>query len=404
MNILVINCGSSSIKYKLYNMGRSAEVATGLIERIGEAESQTTHSVNGHKVERKDRISDYEHGVRQIMTQLTTVGEPPPLNSPQEIEGVGHRVVHGGEDFYDSAVVDDDVLASIEKCCELAPLHNPANLAGIRAAMKILPDKPQVAVFDTAYFQTMPPASYLYAIPYEWYEKKRIRRYGFHGTSHRYVAGRAAELLHNDKPNLITLHLGNGCSMACIRGGKAVDQTMGLTPLEGLVMGTRSGDFDPAIIFHLTREGMSLDEVRNALEKKSGLLGLSGVSRDLRDVEEAAKNGNKRAALAIDVFAHRAKKYVGAFLAELGHCHGIVFTGGIGENSIPMRARILSDLAPLGIELDDARNGQRSREPFAVTTDDSVTSAWVIPTNEELMIARDAMRLISSRSVPAGCR
>ncbi len=397
MNILVINCGSSSIKYKLYDMAAGSEVATGLIERIGEGESLTTHSVRGSKSEHPERIADYDQGIRKIMTLLTTAGTPPPLADPQSIDGVGHRVVHGGEDFYESVIVNGDVLASIERCCELAPLHNPANLGGIQATMRILPGKPQVAVFDTAFFQTMPPASYLYAVPYEWYETRRIRRYGFHGTSHRYVAMRAAELLDKPHPNLITMHLGNGCSASCIREGKAVDQSMGLTPLEGLVMGTRSGDFDPAIIFHLAREGMKLDDIRNALEKKSGLLGLSGVSRDLRDVREASRNGNRRAALAIDVFAHRARKCIGAFLAELGACDAIVFTGGIGENAVFMREKILSGLAPLGIELDAARNDRRSGEPFVITRDGSRTSVWVIPTNEELMIARDTVQLIGHR-------
>ncbi len=397
MNVLVINCGSSSIKYKLYDMAAGQEVATGLIERIGEAESQTTHIVRGSKSERSDRIADYDQGVKQIMTLLTTVGTPPPLKDPQDIDGVGHRVVHGGEDFYESVVVNGDVLASIERCCELAPLHNPANLGGIQATMRILPGKPQVAVFDTAFFQTMPPASYLYAVPYEWYETRRIRRYGFHGTSHRYVAMRAAELLDKPQPNLITMHLGNGCSASCIRAGKAVDQSMGLTPLEGLVMGTRSGDFDPAIIFHLTREGMKLDDIRNALEKKSGLLGVSGVSRDLRDVNEAAGNGSRRAALAIDVFAHRARKYIGAFMAELGACDAIIFTGGIGENAVFMREKILSGLAPLGIELDPTRNDRRPNEPFLITRDGCRTAVWVIPTNEELMIARDTAQLIGRR-------
>ncbi len=394
MKILVINCGSSSIKYKLYDMARSEEMASGLIERIGESHSQTTHHVNGRKVERNDRIADYDQGVQQIMVLLTTVGDPAPLSDPREIDGIGHRVVHGAESFYESVIIDAAVMATIEACCELAPLHNPANLGGIKAVENILPGKPQAAVFDTAFFQTMPPSAFHYAVPYDWYEKKRIRRYGFHGTSHRYVAMRAAELLGEDKPNLITLHLGNGCSMTCIREGKAIDQTMGLTPLEGLVMGTRSGDFDPAIIFHMTREGMSLDEVRTALEKKSGLLGLSGVSRDMRDVHEAAEQGNPRAALAIDVFAHRAKKYLGAFLAELGRCDAVVFTGGIGENATFMRAKILDGLTPLGIELDAGRNEHRDTKPFAVSTSGSRTAVWVIPTNEELMIARDTAALI----------
>ncbi len=400
MNILVINCGSSSIKYKLYDMrtsGKGTQRAAGLIERIGEGNSQTTHQVNDETVKRSVPINDYEQGVAQIMELLTTCGSPPPLRDPQDIDGVGHRVVHGAEDFSESVIVNDDLLKVVEHCCELAPLHNPANLAGLRAAMKTLPGKPQVAVFDTAFFQTMPKSAYLYALPYEWYTEQRIRRYGFHGTSHRYVSMRAAELLNKPKPNLITLHLGNGCSMTCIRAGQAIDQSMGLTPLEGLVMGTRSGTFDPAIVFHLVRGGMSLDEIRDAVEKKAGLLGLSGVSRDLRDVYQAAQAGNERAALAIDVFAHRAKQYLGGFLAHLGTCDAVVFTGGIGENAIFMREKILSGLAPLGIELDPERNNRRAPEPFCITKADSRTSAWVIPTDEELMIARDTMELISFR-------
>ena len=395
MNILVINCGSSSIKYKLYDLAGPTELAGGLIERIGEGESHTTHRFNGQTVERSDPINDYEAGVTRIIDLLTGCGTPPPLKDSGDIDGVGHRVVHGGEDFAESVIVDGQVLAAIEDCVPLAPLHNPANLAGLRATMKILPGKPQAAVFDTAFFQTMPPAAYHYAVPYEWYTRRRIRRYGFHGTSHRYVAERAAELLGKPQPNLITLHLGNGCSMSCIKSGLAVDQTMGLTPLEGLVMGTRSGDIDPAIIFHLVREGITLDQVRTHLEKQSGLLGLSGVSRDLRDVRRAAEQGNRRAALAIEVFAHRARKYVGAFLAELGTCDALVFTGGIGENAAFMRAKVLGGLGPLGIELDAHRNNRRSDQPFCITAEGSRTSAWVIPTDEELMIALDTLRLIA---------
>ncbi|MFH0982243.1 MAG: acetate kinase [Planctomycetota bacterium] len=395
MKILVINCGSSSIKYKLYDMTTQGERASGLIERMGEAQSTIIHQCNGQETRLAEPIPHAERGVARLVELLTTVGHPPPLSSPTEVAGVGHRVVHGGEAFSESVVVDDRVLATIAECVALAPLHNPANLAGLQAAMKILPGKPQVGVFDTAFFQTMPPAAYLYALPYEWYEKYRIRRYGFHGTSHRYVAMRAAELLGEPRPNLITLHLGNGCSMSCIREGKAVDQSMGLTPLEGLVMGTRSGDFDPAVIFHLLRLGLSVEEIRNSLEKKSGLLGVSGVARDLRDVHQAAQAGNTRAALALDVFAHRARKYVGAFLAELGHCHALVFTGGIGENAVFMREKILSGLAALGIELDAKRNDQHGKEPFRISTEAGRTAVWVIPTNEELMIARDTARLIA---------
>ena len=395
MKILVINCGSSSIKYKLYDMAGPTEQATGLIERIGEAKSTIIHQTNGQEVRLTEPIPHAEKGVARLVELLTTIGTPPPLTSPQEVSGVGHRVVHGGEAFSESVVVDGQVLKTIEDCVAIAPLHNPANLAGLQATMKILAGKPQVAVFDTAYFQTMPPAAYMYALPHEWYEKYRVRRYGFHGTSHRYVAMRAAELLGKPHPDLITLHLGNGCSMSCIRAGKAVDQTMGLTPLEGLVMGTRSGDFDPAIIFHMLRQGLSIDDVRNSLEKKSGLQGLSGVARDLRDVHEAAQKGNARAALAIDVFAHRARKYVGAYLAELGRCDAVVFTGGIGENAVFMREKIAGGLTGLGIDLDGKLNDQRSKEPFRISTKTSPTAIWVIPTNEELMIARDTARLIS---------
>lgn len=394
MRILVINSGSSSIKYKLYDMHRRAELAAGLLERIGETEGTVTHCVPGETFEEYRPLPDYDAGLRRILELLTTAGSSPPLAHAAQIEAVGHRVVHGGEDFASSVVVDDRVLAVIEQCTPLAPLHNPANLAGLRATMEALPDRPQVAVFDTAFFQTMPPASYLYALPYEWYGKHRIRRYGFHGTSHRFVSARAAELLGDPRPNLISLHLGNGCSATCIREGVAIDQSMGLTPLEGLVMGTRSGDVDPAIVFHLVREGMALDEVRTALEKRSGLLGISGVSRDLRDVEKAASQGDERARLALEVFAHRARKYVGAFLAELGTLDALILTGGIGENADTMRQRILQGLAPLGIVLDPERNTGPKRVAERISTASSPTAIWVIPTDEELMIAEDTMALV----------
>ncbi|MBN1342001.1 MAG: acetate kinase [Phycisphaerae bacterium] len=401
MYVLVINCGSSSIKYKLYDAQTQLDRAQGLIERIGEPQARLVYRPNGHQIELSEKITDYEQGVRRIIELLTTEGDPPPLASVEDLVGLGHRVVHGGEAFRESVIVDADVLAAVENCCELAPLHNPANLAGIKAAQKIVPNRPHVGVFDTAFFQTMPPHAYTYAVPYEWYEQRRIRRYGFHGTSHRYVAAEAARLLGKPKPNLITLHLGNGCSMSCIQEGRAIDQTMGLTPLEGLVMGTRSGDIDPAIIFHMIQLGEDVAKIRATLEKKSGLLGVSGVSRDLRDIREAAEKGDQRAQLAIDVFAHRAKKYLGAFLAELGDCHAIVFTGGIGENAHWMRAKILAGLAPLGIEIDRHANEARRvgpEGPLRITTETSRTSAWVIPTDEELMIAQDTIRLVKPRA------
>ena len=396
MNVLVINSGSSSIKYRLYDMVTEAERVWGIIERLGESESTIIHRVGGDEVRLTEPVPDAEKGVGRLVELLMTVGEPPPLTGLDQVSGVGHRVVHGGEAFSESVVVDGGVLDTIDKCASLAPLHNPPNLAGLRAAMKLMPKMPHVAVFDTAFFQTMPPVAYHYALPYEWYEKYGVRRYGFHGTSHRYVAGRAAELIGKPEPNLITIHLGNGCSMSCIRGGKAIDQTMGLTPLEGLVMGTRSGDFDPAIIFHLLRQGMEVDQVHTGVEKKSGLLGVSGVASDLRDVHQASEAGNRRARLAIDIFAHRVRKYIGAFLAELGTCDAVVFTGGIGENATFMREKILSGLAPLGIEADATANAHRAPDPFRISTDASETAIWVIPTNEELMIARDTARLVST--------
>lgn len=404
MKILVINCGSSSMKYKLYDMTDETELAAGLIERMNQPQATIIHMVYGQETRYTECVPDAKRGVQRLVELLTTVGVPAPLRSPEDIVAVGHRVVHGGEAFKESAVVDEKVLATIQECAALAPLHNPSNLAGIQAAIEILPGKPQVAVFDTAFFQTMPPSSYHYALCYDWYERFRIRRYGFHGSSHRYVAMMATKLLGKARPNLITLHLGNGCSMACIKNGEAVDQTMGLTPLEGLVMGTRSGDFDPGIIFHLIRQGMSLDDIRAGCEKKSGLLGVSGVSADLRDVHEAEKAGNARAALAIQIFVHRTKKYIGAFLAELGTCDAVIFAGGIGENATFMRERILSGLAPLGIELDPTLNNHRSREAFPISTASSRTAIWVVPTNEELMIARDARQLISQTTKPSETR
>ncbi len=392
--VLVINSGSSSIKYRLIDMMDEKELASGLIERIGQPPAVIKHKTANWKHEGNEDIHDYDTGIGRIV-QLLADPHAPVLKGASELLGVGHRVVHGGEAFQDSTLVDDGVLKAIEETIPLAPLHNPANLAGVKAAQRAFPAIPQVAVFDTAFFQTIPPQAYVYAVPYEWYENWRIRRYGFHGTSHRYVSGRASQILAKPQANLITLHLGNGCSMACVKNGKAIDTTMGLTPLEGLVMGSRSGDIDPAIIFHLVERGLlSFQQVRDSLEKKSGLVGVSGVSRDLRDVTSAAAAGNERAALAIKVFAHRARKYVGAFLAELGRCDGIVFTGGVGENDAAMRQLILEGLEPLGISLDLATNRTVHGE-MRISSNDSKVTVLVVPTNEELMIARDAMRLIN---------
>lgn len=398
--VLVINCGSSSIKYRLFDMAEEKELASGLMERIGQPPAVVKHKTATWKHEGNEDIHDYDTGIRRIV-QLLADPHSPVLTGASELLGVGHRVVHGGEAFTDSMIVDEGVLKAIEETIPLAPLHNPANLAGIQAAQRAFDGIPQVTVFDTAFFQTLPKQAYLYAVPYEWYESWRIRRYGFHGTSHRYVSGRGAQILARPQPNLITLHLGNGCSMACIKGGKAIDTTMGLTPLEGLVMGSRSGDIDPAIIFHLVeRKLLTFQQVRDSLEKKSGLIGISGVSRDMRDVEAAAAQGNERAQMAFKVFAHRARKYVGGFLAELGRCDGIIFTGGIGENDASMRQAILENLEPLGVSLDLTAN-RSARGESCISTADSKVRVLVVPTNEELMIARDTSRLVNQPvSVP----
>lgn len=404
VKVLVINCGSSSIKYRLFDMRTENELAQGLIDRIGEPMSEVRHKAGGAETRVSEQIADYEAGVKMVLRMLTQAGDRPVIESIEEIDGIGHRVVHGGDAFYDSVVVDAKVIDAIRNFCQLAPLHNPANLAGIEACRHLLPDEPNVAVFDTAFFQTMPAPAYIYAVPYEWYETKRVRRYGFHGTSHKYVSLQAAELLHKPEPNLVTLHLGNGCSGTCIRAGKAIDQTMGLTPLEGLVMGTRCGDIDPAIIFHMARNGTTLDQVHKSLEKGGGLQGISGLSRDMRDLWNAAQQGNQRAALAIDVFAHRVRKYLGAFMFELGHTDAVVFTGGIGENAAFMRAKVLDGAAPLGLELDSKRNEQRAKGAMRISTDSSKVQAWVIPTNEELMIARDTWRLIKPQLSTHVCK
>lgn len=398
MKILVINCGSSSIKYRLFDMRDESELARGVIGRIGESVSEINHLCGKEEVRRSESIEDYEAGVRCLLRLLMEVGNPPALRRVGEVDGVGHRVVHGGERFSDSVLIDEAVMGGIRDYFELAPLHNPPNLAGVEAAMHLLPDRPHVAVFDTAFFQTVPPQAYVYALPYEWYADRRIRRYGFHGTSHRYVSLVAAERLGKSEPNLVTLHLGSGCSAACIRRGKAIDHSMGMTPLAGLIMGTRSGDVDPAVIFHLCRQGMSIDEINDALINRSGLLGISGVSRDLRDVQEAQEAGNQRARLAIDAFVHRVRRYLGAFLTELGHCDAVVFTGGIGEKAGAIRARVLDGLDRLGLVFDPQRNEQLSDGPFRISTDGSRTQVWVIPTNEELMIARDVWRLTRKKA------
>ena len=400
MQILVLNCGSSSVKYQLIDMAREEPVAGGAVERIGEAEPILAHrwadGTSSSPVDARDH-DDALKRVRDVILDPTRGG----VEDESAIGAVGHRVVHGGEHFMKSVTIDDEVEKIIEHYSALAPLHNPPNLDGIRAGRRFFPDVPHVAVFDTAFHQTMPAHSYLYALPYELYEKDHIRRYGFHGTSHRYVAERAAELLGKTNEGFtgVTCHLGNGCSMAAVDAGQSVDTTMGLTPLEGLVMGTRSGDLDPAIPFHLIKsKGMSVEDVDQLLNRKSGLLGVSGVSNDLREVQQAAKDGNDRAETALDIFAYRIRKYIGAYLAVLGRADAIVFTGGIGENADTMRARILTGLDGLGMVLDTQRNSDCVGQEGPICTDDSPIKLLVIPTKEELLIARATQKVVQDQT------
>jgi len=401
--VLVLNCGSSSIKYQLYAMPEGTVLARGLVEKIGETAGAYKHSDGGGERSGKQPVADHRAGLDIIVKLLTTAQAPgrPAVRDVSEIAAIGHRVVHAGEKFTGSVLLTPEVEKALQDCCDLAPLHNPPNLAGIRAAKELCPHVPQVGCFDTAFHATLPETAYLYPLPYELYEKYRIRRYGFHGTSHRYVARRAAELLgkHKYAVNLITCHLGNGCSMAAIKEGRSVDTTMGLTPLEGLVMGTRCGDIDPAIIFYLAGkpEYKNLDAINALLNRKSGLLGLSGVSNDVRTLLQAEKDGSRRAALALDIFAYRIRRYIGAYAAILPPLDAVVFTGGIGENAANVRARVLAGMdANLGIKLDAVRNAAvfSAGTPEAdIAAPDSRSRVLVIPTNEEKAIAVDTYQI-----------
>lgn len=397
LNILVVNCGSSTVKYQLFRMedeDRYEVMAKGIVERIGISGSRLEHHSGSRDFVDERPIANHRVALELVITALTS-GEACVLSSVREIDAVGHRVVHGGEKFTGSALITEEVLAAIRACADLAPLHNPPNILGIEACQELMPGVPQVAVFDTAFHGTLPEYAYIYAIPYEYYEKYRIRRYGFHGTSHRYVAERAAKMMGRDlaELRLITCHMGSGVSFAAIRYGKSIDTSMGFTPLEGLVMGTRCGDIDPAIVFFLMeKEGLSAKQVEEILNKKSGVLGISGISSDTRDIEDAALH-NHRARLTLEIIAYRAKKYIGAYYAILGGLDGLVFTAGIGENSPYIRKSICSGLEHLGIFIDDERNTVRRKEAF-ISRDDSPVKVMVIPTNEELMIARDTWRIV----------
>ncbi len=395
MKILVINCGSSSLKYQLIDSEAEDVLAVGLCERIG-IDGRLVHTPNGgEKRVFETPLPDHEAAVQAVLSALTN-GEYGVIDSLSQIDAVGHRVVHGGERFTSSVVIDDAVIAAIRECNDLAPLHNPANLIGIDACRKLMPGVLMAAVFDTAFHQTMPKKAYTYALPYEYYDKYKLRRYGFHGTSHRYVSERAAAIagLNYKDSRIIVCHLGNGASVCAVLNGNSVDTSMGLTPLEGLVMGTRSGDIDPAILeFIAKKEGKTLEEIMNLLNKKSGVYGLSGVSSDFRDLEAAAGEGNVRAKEATEVFVYRVAKYIGAYAAVMNGVDAIAFTAGLGENDKKIRAQICSYLGYLGVELDGSRNDVRAKETL-ICTDTSKVKVLVVPTNEELAIARDTAALV----------
>ncbi|WP_167630028.1 acetate kinase [Listeria valentina] len=394
---IAINAGSSSLKFQLYDMPSEEVITKGIVERIGLKDSIFTITVDGEKITETTDIPDHEVAVNMLLDKLISHNI---IQSYDEITGVGHRVVHGGEKFPESVYINDQVIQDIEALSELAPLHNPANATGIKAFKKILPDIVSVAVFDTAFHQTMPPSSYLYSLPYSYYEDYGIRKYGFHGTSHKYVSERAAELLGRpvEELRLITCHLGNGASIAAIQNGKSTDTSMGFTPLAGVSMGTRSGNIDPALIpFIMEKTGKTAEQVLDVLNKESGMLGVSGISSDLRDLEEAASKGNERADLALEVFVDRIHKYIGSYAARMNGVDAVVFTAGIGENSSFIREKVLHGLEFMGVYWDPALNQVHGEEAF-LNYPHSPVKVIVIPTNEELMIARDVERIKKERS------
>ena len=403
MKILVINTGSSSIKYELFDVENRKVLAGGMAEKIGEESGILTHEKmlsNGERAERvyEGVIADHREGLNRIVDLLVDP-EHGVIRDKSEISAVGHRVVHGGESFHEPTIIDEEVIAAIKENIPLAPLHNPPNLVGIEVALSIFPDSPQVAVFDTAFHQTIPMQSYLYAIPYELYEKHKVRKYGFHGTSHAYVAEKAAEYLGKplEESNLITIHLGNGASMAAVKNGQSIDTTMGMTPLSGLVMGTRSGDVDPALPFFLADHlGMTLKDIDRLLNRESGLKGICGTN-DMREVIEKKESGDERAKIALEMYAYRIKKYIGAYFAILERLDGLVFTAGIGENSPYVRELCCRGLHNLGIEIDLARNGDKGNGIREVNTSSSPVKILVVPTDEELKIAQETRRVIESQ-------
>lgn len=401
MNILVINAGSSSLKYQLIIADNGNVLAKGLCERIGIEGSRIKHSPNGNEpIINECPMNTHADAIKLVIDALINP-EYGVISSMDEIGAVGHRVVHGGEHFKRSVIIDENVKCAIQDCFELAPLHNPPNLTGIEACEHVMPSVVQVAVFDTAFHQTMPQEAFMYAIPYEYYEKYKIRKYGFHGTSHKYVSQRAAALLGRpiEELKLVTLHLGNGSSITAVNGGISVDTSMGFTPLAGLPMGTRSGDIDPAIVlFLMEKENLSIEQINAVLNKQSGVCGVSGVSSDFRDLEEAAKAGNKRAILAENLFMYNVRKYIGTYSAIMGGLDAIVFTAGIGENNSVMRQKIVSGLNYKGIEIDTEKNKTRGVE-IDISTENAAVRTLVIPTNEELMIAKETLEIIKEAQI-----
>lgn len=400
MNILVLNCGSSSLKYQLIDSETEKPLAKGLCERIGIEGSKLTHKPSGKDdVIFTDPMKDHTDAVQMVLDALLDQ-EHGVVRSVKEIGAVGHRVVHGGEYFANSVVITKEVKSAIQRCCELAPLHNPANLVGIDACEKLMPGTPQVAVFDTAFHQTMPERAYLYALPYQFYDKYKIRKYGFHGTSHRFVSEEAAKMMNRplEASKIITCHLGNGGSICAVRNGKSIDTSMGFTPLEGLAMGTRAGDVDAAVItFLMEKESLTPGQMNNILNKESGVLGISGVSSDFRDIEDAASNdGNSRAGAALDIFAYRVAKYIGEYAAAMNGVDAIVFTAGLGENSGSIRRIVCDYLQFLGVHIDSYNNDQRGKA-IEISAPDSRIRVFVIPTNEELVIARDTSLLVDHK-------
>ena len=395
MKVLVVNCGSSSLKYQLFEMDDESVLAKGLVERIGLEGSVLTHEPTGKdKVKINADIKNHTIAISLVLEALVDANHGV-ISSMTEIDAVGHRVVHGGEMFSESVLITPEVIKAIEDCIEMAPLHNPPNIAGINACTALMPGVPQVVVFDTAFHQTMPKKAYMYALPYEAYAKYGIRRYGFHGTSHKYVSQRVAAIMGKDYNDLkiITCHLGNGSSVAAIKNGQCIDTSMGFTPLEGLVMGTRCGNIDPAIIpFLMKKEHMNIEEIDNYINKKSGVLGISGVSSDFRDIEKAADGGNERAQLSLDMFTYEVVKFIGSYAAVMNGVDAIVFTAGVGENAISMRASIINDVEYLGTKIDNERNNVRGKER-EISVEGSKVKVFIIPTNEELVIARDTAKI-----------